>query len=216
MATKQPKMVAKTSDFIPCSEAELRWIFIDQPGKENMQGKLCLNASVYVNKDSKGLVKLKDALAKFWDENKPSGAPKKPKSIGITKVKAKDESGEDILDSDDNQTYTDEVAINFWTGATWPDGKPHVIRIFSAKGNEISLGSKKIGNGSFGSVSFAAGIYDAGKGSQGITLYLNAIQITKFVEYTQEAGFEAEDGDFDGVPTEFDEVTSEQEAKPRI
>ena len=208
-------MFAKTSDFIPCNEAELRWIFIDQPGKENMQGKMCLNASIYVNKDSEGLKALREALAKFWDENKPAGAPKKPKSLGISKVKAKDESGEDILDKNDEPTYTDEIAINFWTGAAWPDGKPHVIDIYNAKGNKISLGGKKIGNGSFGSISFAASIYDAGKGSQGVTLYLNAIQLTSFVEYTQEAGFGAEEGDFDGVPTEFDETVSD-DAKPRL
>lgn len=224
MAGKIPTMAIRTSDFVPCADAELRYIFIDQPGRENQSGKLCLNASIFVDKDHPGLKKLKDAIQEYWDNNKPAGAPKKPKSTGISLVKEKilDEAGEEVLDENDEPTfnYTGEAQINFWTGAMWPakgdkPETPHDIKIYNAKGNEVSLGSKKIGNGSFGAIVGAAGVYDAGKGAQGVTMYLNAIQLTKFVEYVQDAGFEAQEGDFDGVDTELDEVSSE-EGRPRL
>ena len=226
MAGKIPTMALKTSDFIPCKDAELRYVFIDQPGRENQSGKMCLNASIFVSKDHPGLEKLKEAIKTYWEENKPAGAPKKPKSTGISLVKVKklDDAGEEVLDENDEPVYdyTGEAQINFWTGAKWPakGDKPetdHEIPIGNAKGNRISLGGKKIGNGSFGSITGAAGVYDAGKGAQGVTLYLNAIQITKFVEYIQEAGFDAQEGDFEGVEPAFDEVSSgDSEAKPRL
>lgn len=223
--TKLAKISAKTSDFISTKEGELRWVFIDQPGKPNKNGIPCLNASVFVKKNSKGLKKLKSFIQTFWVDNKPSGAPKKPKSTGIRPVKVKvlDSAGNETYDENDEVVYdfTGEVAINFWTKAQWPakDDKapePHIINIYNAKGNVISLGNKKIGNGSFGAVSFTASIYDQGEGSQGITLFLVAIQLTQFVEYAQDAGFEAEEGDFDGVATEFNLVEENKEAKPRL
>lgn len=220
--TKLAKVKKKTSDFISTKESELRWVFLEQPGRPNKNGIQCLNASIYVNKDSEGLKKFKDFLQVFWEENKPSGASKKPKSTGVRFVKVK------VLDSDGNETYnendevvyefTDEVAINCWTAAQWPakngeDPEPRIIKIYNAKGNEISLGDKKIGNGSFGAISFTASIYDQGEGSQGVTLFLDAIQLTQFVGYSQDAGFESEEGDFYGIATEFEPV-DEVERQP--
>jgi len=225
MAGKIPTMALRTSDFIPCKYAELRYVFIDQPGRENQSGKMCLNASIFVDKDHPGFKLMKDAIQEYWDTNKPAGAPKKPKSTGLSLVKEKilDEAGEEVLDDNDEPTfnYTGEAQINFWTGAEWPakgdnPATPHDIAIYNAKGNKVSLGDKKIGNGSLGAIVGAAGVYDAGKGAQGVTLYLNAIQLTKFVEYTQDAGFDAQEGDFDGVPTELDEAAGDEEAKPRL
>ena len=44
-----------------------------------------------------------------------------------------------------------------------------------------------------------AAIYDAGVAARGVTLYLDAIQLVKLVEYVQASSFAADDeGDFDG------------------
>jgi len=213
---KQPSEYFTTSKFIPTKEGELRWIFIDQPGKENLQGKMVLQSSIYTQTKSKGCKALKDALEAFWKANKPAGAPPKAKSYGWTDVVEKDSEGNDVYDGD-NPKLTGETVFAFWTGATWPDGKPHVIDIYNAKGAKIALGGKKIGNGTFGAISGAMSIYDAGKGAQGVTLYLNAIQITQFIEYSQDAGFGEEEGEFDGVATDFEGTTDkDEEARPQL
>lgn len=196
----------RTSEHVPTKESELRWVFIDQPGKPNLQDKMCLNATLVLKTASKGCEALKTAIEDFWDENKPSGA-KKAKSFGW-----RDEV-------DDDEKPTGETSFSFWTSATWPDGKPHIIDIYNAKGSKIALGGKKIGNGSFGAISGVMGIYDQGVAARGVTLYLNAIQLTQFLEFSQDAGFGEEEGDFDGVATEFDGTSEEEpegEAKPRL
>jgi len=213
---KQPSENFTTSKFIPVKEGELRWIFIDQPGKENLQKKMVLQSSLYCKTDSDGCQALKDALEEFWKANKPAGAPPMAKSYGWTDVIEKDGEGNNVYEGD-NPTLTGETVFAFWTGAVWPDGKPHEIAIYNAKGSKIALGGKKIGNGSFGAISGAMSIYDAGKGAQGVTLYLNAIQVTQFVEYSQDAGFGEEEGDFDGVATDFEGTTaSEDVAQPKL
>ena len=217
---KQPTENFTTSKFIPTKEGELRWIFIDQPGKENLQGKMVLQASLYCKTDSKGCQALKDKLEEFWTANKPAGAPPSAKSYGWTDVKEKDADGNDVYDKDKNPVLTGETVFAFWTGATWPDGKPHIIDIYGASGtSKISLGGKKIGNGSNGAISGAMSIYDAGKGAQGVTLYLNAIQVTQFTEFAQDAGFGEEEGEFDGVESEFEGTVAEDSsdtARPQL
>jgi len=218
---KQPSENFTTSKFIPTKEGELRWIFIDQPGKENLQKKMVLQASLYCKTDSKGCQALKDKLEDFWEANKPAGAPPAAKSYGWTDVEEKDEEGNTVYEGKGKNAVaklTGETVFAFWTGAVWPDGKPHAIDIYNAKGAKIALGGKKIGNGSFGAISGAMSIYDAGKGAQGVTLYLNAIQVTQFVEYSQDAGFGEEEGDFDGVASEFEGTVDEAEleARPKL
>lgn len=212
---KQPTENFTTSKFVPVKEAELRWIFIDQPGKENLQGKMVLQSSLYCKTDSKGCKALKDKLEEFWKANKPAGAPPKAKSYGWTDCTQKDEEGNDMYDGD-KPLLTGETVFAFWTGATWPDGKPRVIDIYGAKGSKIALGGKKIGNGSHGAISGVMSIYDAGKGAQGVTLYLNAIQVTEFIEYAQDAGFGEEEGEFDGVASEFEGTASDETARPKL
>ena len=90
-----------------------------------------------------------------------------------------------------------------------------------ARQDQLFLGSKKIGNGSKGALSITAGIYNREDG-KGVMLFLNGIQITKFVEYPgADAGFgelETEEGyglDGDGFEDQT-EAESSSEAKPRL
>lgn len=196
-----------TSDFIPCKNAELRWVFIDQPGKKgpNENSAYRLVASLYATKeDAQPLV---DMVEEYWADNKPKGA-KKFKSLGFKPEFKLKEGGNP--ENEDDYEPTGMVAFNFWTGTHWPakDGKEpdeRKIDIYNAKGKKVSLGGKKIGNGSLGAISGACGIYDNGPGSQGVTLYLNAIQLTKFVEFTQDAGFAVQEDDEDGWTGEDDD-----------
>ena len=224
-----------TSTYVPVLEGELRWIFIDAPGKP-AQDPLKPNrkqASLYVKTDSEGCKALVAALREFWNENKVKG--QKLKSLGYREeanLKEGIDKDSEEAEKDENWIKTGMTAFSFWTGANWPlkpaqkaagatVGDDTVIDIYNSKGNKVSLGGKKIGNGSYGAISGTMAMYHNGT-NHGVSLYLNAIQIVKFVEYTQDAGFEEQDeveGGFEGVDSEFDGVASEEtggEAKPRL
>lgn len=161
-------------------KGELAWVFITGTGKKDLNDNDRFVASVKYKVDSAEHKKVEAILSEFWEENKPKG--RKQKSNGLR------------LEEKDGKE-TGYVLLSFWTGLTFPDGKAKVIKTYNAKGAEVALGNKKIGNGSIGSISGAMAIYDSGPAACGITLYLNAIQLTKFVEFKQDAGFEAtEDG----------------------
>ena len=197
---------------------ELNWVFINGNTKQDLNGNDRYVASVYFHKDSPEFKQVEKEVKTFWDEHKPKGA--KLKSNGI-KVVQERVDGE--VDDDGEQLYKDTefMSLNFWTGPTFPNGKDKVIKTFNARGSEVSLGDKKIGNGTTGAISGVMGIYDNGPAAKGVTLYLNAIQIKKFVEFTGgDAGFEdtgdAEDDDFNGVEDTFESVEADETAKPRL
>jgi len=169
---------------------DLMWVFITGNGKKNLQDKNCFVASVRFAKDDPKLAKIEAQLATFWEEHKGKGW--KLKSTGVTPEKypaGHAQEGEE----------TGNVFVNFWTGVTWPDGKAKVIKTKNSAGLEVSLGSKKIGNGSRGAISGNMSLYDSGVAARGITLFLNTVQLTKFVEFTQDDGMGAvEDEDGEG------------------
>lgn len=197
----------------------LTWIFITGKGKKNLKDEDIFSGNVEFHKDDPLLKDFEEKIKAFWKENRPSGI-KKAKSLGIRKVMEKqlDKDGNEVLDDDDANIMveTDMRAVTFWTGPFYPDGTPKVIKIANAKGNEVSLGKKKIGNGSRGCLVGAAGIYESGK-EAGVTLYLNAIQLTKFVEYTGGDNFtdvSAGEADaFTGIEDDGMENVEEEEAK---
>lgn len=189
---------------------ELNWVFINGTTKKDLNDNDRYVASVYFHKDTEEFKEVQAKIEAFWEENKPKGA--KLKSNGIKVVQEKD---------DDEYVDTDMMSINFWTGPTFPDGKDKHIRTFNARGSEVSLGNKKIGNGSIGSISGAMAIYDNGPAARGVTLYLNAIQLKKFVEFEGgDAGFNdlgEDEDDFTGVESEFEGVGEPEEGtKPRL
>ena len=218
MAKSKTMQKFRTDQHLSPKESELRWIFIDQPGKEGPKGeggepgKFRLVADIVAKTESPGCKALVKFIDDFLKENKPKGM--KVKSRGYYVIQEK--TGE--VDDDDVPVMrdTDETSFSFWTGVTWPDGSPTIVDIYNAKGKKVNLGGKKIGNGSKGSISGAIDVYTH-SGSCGISLYLNAIQLSKFVEFTTDAGFEAMDDDedaFDGVDNEFEGTSADEAAEP--
>jgi len=183
--------MSKAAQRLVTPVGDLMWVFITGKGKEDLNGNDRFVASVRFPEGDPALKKLQQQIDDFWEANKPKGA-KRPKSTGIRPETVKDEN--------DEQQPTGNILVNFWTGIAFPDGKPKVIKTMNAKGVEVSLGSKKIGNGSRGAISGVMDIYDNGP-NKGVTLYLNAIQLTKFVEYSDDAGFAVQD-DEDGFTGE--------------
>jgi len=159
---------------------ELAWVFITGQGKKDLNGNDRFTASLRLADDSKTLKTITAEIKAYWDENKPKGKVRF-KSNGIRE------------EQDKNGEATGFHLVNFWTGTSFPDGSAKVVKTYNAKGAEVALGGKKIGNGSRGAISGAMDIYQNGP-NVGVTLYLNAIQLTKFIEFSSNTGFEAVDG----------------------
>lgn len=173
---------------------ELRWVNIGQGGidtsMEKDGSKMQKVASVYLTGEAKD--KAITELNTIWENFKTE--------LGLKKgVQAKSTGYKIVIDKETGEE-TGEISLNFKTNAQFKDGKENNIRIYNSKGVEVDLGDKKIGNGSIGIIHGEAAYYDAA-GSKGITLYLKAIQLKSFVEYTEniDALDISEDGDFQGV-----------------
>jgi hypothetical protein len=215
---------------------DLKWVVFTGEGKENMSGRMKYQADLVLPTDSEEAQNLKGVIDQYWADNRPSGLPpKKPaKSLGYRLEK------EPILDDEGNKQYDDEgkvvsketgnTVFTFSTDTTYPSGDQKVINIFNAKGNKVDLGSKKIGNGSRGQLSGAIGIYTvkdkAGKNisDAGVTLYLNSIRLTKFVEFSGEESWDAVDdgdgwtgeGETDGWEGETGQEATGSKGTPRL
>ena len=161
-------------------KGEIRWATIAGAGKEDLNGRLIYTIDVVMPlEEAQPLI---DDINQFWEENKPKGA-KAPKSTGFKQL----EDG--------------DICFTLKTATTYPkSGDPKTIVVYNSKAQRIEWNpEKKIGNGSIGRASGMAAIYDAGVAARGVTLYLDAIQLVKLVEYVQESSFAADDeGDFDG------------------
>lgn len=188
---------------------DLKWVFITGQGKKDLNDNDRYVASVALKNDSPELETVTQLINSYWDENKPKG-----------KVKAKSNGIKEEFDKDGNPTGYH--LVNFWTGISFPDGSPKVIKTYNARGAEVALGAKKIGNGSRGAISGAMAIYKNGP-NVGVTLYLNAVQLTKFVEFSSDAGFAAqededgwtgEDLNDDGFEAQADEPAQSSGAAP--
>lgn len=182
---------------------QFKWVVISGEGKVNMSGRMKYNVDLVLPEDSEEAKGLKAQIDAYWADNRPAKLPKgKPaKSLGYKQEK------EPVLDEDGQKQYdeggkvvsktTGNLVFTFSTDTTYPSGDPKVINVFNAKKNKVSLGTKKVGNGSEGQVSGAMGIYVVaapGKADvvtdAGVTLYLNSIRITKFLEFSGEESWE--------------------------
>lgn len=171
-------------------KGEFRWAFINGQGRKNLNDQLEYSIDVVVSAED--AAQTIEKLEAFWDDNKPKGA-KAAKSMGYK-----------TLDSGD-------VCFTLKTKTTYPSGDPKKIRVFNAQAKEIDLpGEAKIGNGSRGRASGIAAIYDSGPTARGVTLYLDAVQLTKFVKYEAGASFGVDEeddfGNFEDAPFTADSL----------
>ena len=210
---------------IKSSKGTLEWVTISGEGKENLSGKMKYQANVVLDpKNNPADQAIIDKIDAFWEENKPKGFARKPKSTGYYFHDAVlDEDGEPTYDDDGNKVFdkNGRMHLTFSTDTTFPSGDPKVVKVYNAKANVISLGNKSIGNGSEGYIAGAMGIYEAkAKGKTidaGVTLYLNGIQLTKFVEFTgADDGFEADEDGFMGVDADENEFEAEESPKVKL
>jgi len=206
---------------------ELSWIFIDGKGKRNYNddGDIFSGTITFAGSVAKEVV---ETIEAFYEEYKVKGKSKgsmgwyhpyifDDKGEKIPLKDAKDKVIEDKYEQDE-----DIVCITFKTGIEWPDGKPKVINVYNSKGVKVSLGQTKIGNGSTGCLAGQMSMFERPK-DQGVTFYLNSVQVVTLTAFEGGDKFEQHDGGFEGVDEEsgipIEEKTEEEpkeKAKPKL
>jgi hypothetical protein len=218
---------------------ELHWCSIKGQGKLNYnQDGYVYQASVFLSGE-----KAEELKAKIDEVIGTIPKGKNLKSSGYKDV-YKSEEGKYFCESGnrsagDGDEKTEFTCFTFTTRTTYEDGRPTIISIYnsgkkteanpSGKPKKINLGDRGIGNGSLGAISGTLHRNENGKDIS-CSLFLKAIQITKYIEYSGDAGFDSqEDGDFEDVESDgtegFAEDTTQEEkpakeakskAKPRL
>jgi hypothetical protein len=204
---------------IETPRGSLEWVTITGEGKANLSGTLQYLANIVL--EGADAEALEQQLRDYWEEHKPKDIGKKlPKSLGVYQHTVKGADGEKV--------ETGKKVFAFKTGITYKSGDPKVVAVYNSKGQKVSLGQKKIGNGSIGRIAGAMGIYEnrGPKGilvDAGVTLYLDAIKLLKLVEFSAGSGFSTDDEDFEGgfesVDEPFggvDESSVDEAPKPRL
>jgi len=164
---------------IKVGPAELRWVMINGEGSLNDMGdtpRYEYKATAILPLDK--AKPFMDELDKFWLEYN-GGKKVKAKSMGYK------------IEEDEEGNKTGMVTFTFKTNTKFvkADGteQPTVVRVFRANGQEITKqfheAEKKAANGSEGILHGISAIYDRNAAARGITLYLSAVQFTKFIEY---------------------------------
>lgn len=173
--------------------AKLSWVFINGDGSLNDMG----DVPKYEYKATAILKRAEaqpyiDQLDSFWLEYN-GGKKAKAKSLGY-KIETNDEGAET-----GNVTFTAKTN----TGFKQKNGevKPTVVRVFRGNGSEITVPfhekGLKASNESEGIVHGTMAIYDRNAAARGITLYLSAVQFTKFDEYTSGVDVETTEEEVD-------------------
>ena len=177
------KMKVKT----PCC-GEFYWVkgIVEEEGVYNELSKENERSlTVRYHKDSNQAKQLIQTVENLWKEFKEANPKVKQKEPDSTPIKP-------VLD--ENGDETDMIEVKFKTRATWPDGKTKIVKVFNAKGQDVTEQFMEkgimIGNGTLGVVHGVFSTYEYLK-KFGITSYLTAIQIAKLVEYSD--GVEPDD-----------------------
>jgi len=203
-------------------KGEFAWVCITGEGKENLSKKMQYKVDLILDpKKNEVHQAYIDSITDYWNEVKPKGFRRKPKSLGWMYCdNVLDEDGQKVEDDEGRKVYDKEgrVSISFKTSVAYPDGSNKVVKTRNARGGEVSLGDIKIGNGTIGYVAGAMDLYTTDTGDAGVTFYLDELKITKLVEYSEGADFGDDTDDEDGWTGEDIDAfagTSE-ESKPRL
>lgn len=203
--------------------SEIQWITITGEGKPTMSGDKFQYTATAVLSEVQAKTIL-DELQVFWKDNRPKGALAKQSKPVVKPYMVK--TDEVDVDGDPIKVHkTDDAGGKLYvmqakTYTTNKDGKPTRVPVLNSKGKPVVLGDKIIGAGSRGVIHGAIGIYNV-DGSNGLTWYLNKVQLTKFVEY-EGSGTEVEDlGDetegLDGLEgADEDEASTEPTNTPDV
>lgn len=171
---------------------DLKYVFITGEGRNNaMKGqepRMQFVASIVTKKDSPLHKNIKAQVDAEWKAYKEAFNVKGlPKSTGIKDLLMPDPKG--TIDPETEEVAkvpSGDVIITFKTSTTWPDGNAKQVKVYDHKGSDISAAVLNagwgIGEGSKGIIHGVAQGNNTGD-KQKVTLYLNAVQLSKLVKY---------------------------------
>lgn len=180
---------------------KLMWINVTGQGKLNYNedGREYVASVVMSKKVAKPLL---DEIQAEYDAEHQKG-----KTLNSMGYKPCDEDGK----ADEDGAF---YCFNFKTSTTYTDGKTKKITIYNSNAQKTSLGDVRVGNGSEGAISGMMRYYINGK-KDGVSMWLNAVQITKLEEYAEDAGFEVQgEGGFEGVEDQDTGFKGRPEGEP--
>ena len=158
-------------------KGNLKWAFVTGEGRKDK-----FSVVVKVHKDEPEAIEAMKHIDEFWTANKPKGAKPRPKTKAYK-----------MEEDEDTGAETGYVYFSASTPTTYgKSGDKKTVKIFTAKApvREVSLNGKQIGEESIGRAMGVLAIYEY-EGSFGTTMYLDAISLSKFVEYV--GGVDASD-----------------------
>jgi len=203
---------------------DLEWVMITGQGKLNtLNNKYYYQVTLLLDEKSDECKALVAEIEGYWKDNPPSKkwTGKEASTLGfktnMVKTGEIDETTEEPILEPDGR-----IAFMFKTETAYKDGNAKVIKVANAKGAEVALGDRKVGNGSRGRVKGVITTYEQPKDA-GTSLYLNSLQLAKFVPFTGGAGFDEidteEDDAFEGFDGEEAPIADEKDSassKPRL
>lgn len=99
------------------------------------------------------------------------------------------------VERDKSAKPTGVFAFVFSTGVAYEDGRPKTIAVYNKDAQKVNMGDRLIGNASKGAISGNLKRYES-KDEVGVSLFLNALQLTEYVPYEGNAGFDKQEGGF--------------------
>ena len=97
------------------------------------------------------------------------------------------------VERDKKAEKTGIFAFTFKTGVTFEDGRTKKVAVYNKDAQKVEMGNLLIGNGSKGAISGKMERV-VRKDEVMVSLYLNAVQLTEFIPYSGDAGFETQEG----------------------
>jgi len=164
---------------------ELMYVNVRGQGKLDYDGKFYeYTAGIKLNK--KDAKKLYAEICEYFEANKPTWFKGDEPT---NKVKRKQDDGDFLFN------FKTKVAFEGKDGNV----KPTKIGIVNAKNHYVELPEDEgIGNGSIGRVSGTMTIHSDKRANRaGVSLWLNNVQLLKYVKFVPNTGFDETDGDFE-------------------
>ena len=149
-------------------KGRLQWVRVTTPRLNQFNGDMEYSASIIV--DEKEAAPFVEMIKEMYREEHPK---KKPQSLGYKTL-------------DDNS-----VSFNFKTKAKNKNGDDKKINVVDSYKKPFTH-TTSIGNDTIGRLSGVAVVYANGANT-GVSLYLNAVQVLDYKEYSMDDGFDIEE-----------------------
>ena len=177
MASERKTIVVPSSD-LPAGNIPFAIVTGEGVDDYDKTAKQYTASIIHTKKSAKAM---KEAVLEFWEENKAKGAGDKPNNFD-NMVRTKDDG---------------TLISYFKTTTSFGDGKPNVIAMVDAKRNPLDPAVYGMfGGSSTGRIAIDMKVYQEGKPSSGVSLFLKSVQLVTFEKLS--SGGTDEFGDEEG------------------